>query len=222
MNFALVECVKERGREVLLTPPATKHTDPSEGHSMSADLSTVLSNHVYRWSLEQRLLDGVQRIAATGCWEWKRCRTLRGYGKIGVKRQPPADTHRLSYALYCGPLAPGKYICHRCDNPACCNPVHLFQGSPQDNTTDMVAKGRQRHLRGSQVAKTKLTEADVVRIRREYAEGRPRAELASETGLDPSTITSIARGRIWKHVPGAVPPRGKGRKPKSKAETTPC
>lgn len=76
-----------------------------------------------------------------GCWEWTTPRDAQGYGHIqhNGKRY---KAHRLSYLLNVGPFPAEQVICHRCDNPPCCNPEHLFAGTQSDNAQDMVRKGR--------------------------------------------------------------------------------
>lgn len=75
------------------------------------------------------------------CWEWQRSRRIQGYGQFWFQGKLWGAS-RLAYHLTHGAIPEGKLICHTCDNPPCCNPNHLFAGTPRDNTLDMYRKGR--------------------------------------------------------------------------------
>jgi hypothetical protein len=137
-----------------------------------------------------------------GCWVWEGVRS-DGYGVLydsDTKRQE--RTHRLSYALAYGPIPVGLYVLHRCDNPPCVRPDHLFLGTHLDNIADMVAKGRV--ARGERNAWAQLTEAAVVYIRTSRDSGVPAAVLAAEIGVSERTIRKVDVGLRWAHV---GPPR---------------
>ena len=91
--------------------------------------------------VKNRLLKNVE-VNQNGCWEWTKTRLPRGYGLFRVLNQSYA--HRVSYVLYHGPLLKGMFVCHRCDNPPCVNPNHLFIGDAQINVDDMMSKGRSK------------------------------------------------------------------------------
>jgi hypothetical protein len=89
-------------------------------------------------SLDRRLKAGVTIDPKTGCHVWTGSKYGRGYGNLQIA------THRLAWELANGPIPEGLSILHRCDNPACCNPDHLFLGTQADNMADKVRKGRAR------------------------------------------------------------------------------
>lgn len=148
-------------------------------------------------ALARRFWPKVTRSA--GCWLWRGMIGTNGYGRLRNGRDEPVlYAHRVSYELNIGPIPNGMNVCHRCDNPPCVRPDHLFLGSDADNMADKVAKGRQE--RGAQHHAAKLTESDVVEIRRLY---RPRigvSALAERFGVSRRTIHDVATGRKWAHI----------------------
>jgi len=132
---------------------------------------------------------------ATGCLEWGRAQTKSGYGYFRW-RGHTVYVHRLALALRLGLDWDGGWqALHRCDNPPCFDPEHLFAGSAADNLADCIAKGR-RPILGE-----KLTEDAVRRIRELAALGdRPRRLIAEEFGITASMVDKIVWRTHWKHV----------------------
>jgi len=138
----------------------------------------------------------------TQCWEWQGFINPDGYGVLGATGETKGRSqlaHRIAYEEWVGEIPPGMSVCHRCDNPKCINPAHLFAGSHLDNMKDRDIKGRQ--AKGSQSGKSKLTEAQVEDILRRGLSGESsRGSLANEYKVTHDTISRILRREIWKHV----------------------
>lgn len=134
---------------------------------------------------------------ATGCMEWTRSCDRDGYGYVqagdSLKR-----VHRVAYERAKGPIPKGKWVLHRCDNPKCGNPEHLFLGGNKENVADKVAKGR--HAFGEKGGRAKLTEEAVVSIRTEYAKGERQVDLAKRYGVHQTQISLIVTRKEWAHV----------------------
>ncbi len=114
--------------------------------------------------------------------------------------------HRVAYELTYGPIPEGMFICHRCDNPICCNPSHLFAGTHADNMQDMITKRRGNipgisKFIGEENPTAKLTTEQVREIRKLYATGNySHEELAQLFGVGHGAIDNLLAGRSWKHV----------------------
>lgn len=98
----------------------------------------------YNRRMLQKLIERIL-IKPTGCWEWQAFRHKKGYGLTTYRRTNLA-AHRLAYTIVVGPIPEGQLVCHRCDNPPCCNPAHLFLGTMVDNAQDSADK--MRHFNG--------------------------------------------------------------------------
>jgi hypothetical protein len=145
-------------------------------------------------------------ITDTGCWVWTRAVNDAGYGLIRTGGRPDGWTervHRVAFALWVGPIECGVRVLHRCDNPPCFNPDHLFTGTAQDNTDDMLKKGRWRQPRtfiGEDGTNAKLRQADVEIVIERLLRGDTRTAIAQDFGVTIGAISRIAVGKNWKHL----------------------
>lgn len=96
----------------------------------------------------ERFWTHVKKGDPNSCWFWNGARDPTGYGhyRTGVGHRTSA--HRFAYSSTVGPIPVGLFVCHHCDNRACCNPSHLWLGTAKDNTRDMITKGRGRYGQG--------------------------------------------------------------------------
>ena len=148
-----------------------------------------------RKTLEERFWEKVAKGGPDDCWEWQAAKR-GGYGRFDDNG--PIDAHRWVLERTLGrKLQAGELACHRCDNPPCVNPVHIFLGSPADNQADKARKGRAWRPKGSSHPSARLTEANVRAIRHS---NKPAADLARDFNVAPRTIRDALSGRTWSHV----------------------
>lgn len=102
-------------------------------------------------------------IQANGCWIYQGTQTSNGYGLL-CYRNKAWRTHRLAFKLWHGDVPAGHFVCHTCDTPLCCNPAHLFAGTPLQNTRDSVRKGRTRNQKKTHCPRGHALEGDNLRI----------------------------------------------------------
>ena len=145
-------------------------------------------------------------IKRGGCWEWDGKTDRRGYPFFELRREGRIvmhRAHRLSYEIHVGGIPHGMSVLHRCDNPPCTNPDHLFVGTARDNSDDKGSKDRQ--AKGGRLPQTKLTTAQVSDILSRLAiHPRQRGtatKIAHAFNVSRATISDIERGISWKHVP---------------------
>jgi len=130
----------------------------------------------------------------SGCYLWTGPVIEGGYGRIKVSRRTVL-AHRLAWEVHRGPIADDLCVCHRCDNPGCVNPDHLFLGTHAENMADRDAKGRCRPGSGVRQWKAKLTPVLVAEIR---ASSLLQRELAEIYGVTQKTISAVKTGIVWK------------------------
>jgi hypothetical protein len=147
----------------------------------------------------ERFWARVKKRGPTDCWPWLRGKNQCGYGEMMWERKPWLS-HRIAYTLKVGPIPSGLWVLHRCDNPGCCNPAHLWIGTAQDNSRDRENKGRGANRKGEKHPLAKLTASDVVKIRKLAANRIPRATIAERFGIHRMYVQLIVSKRRWKHI----------------------
>jgi hypothetical protein len=132
------------------------------------------------------------------CWEWTASKR-NGYGRIKVDKSM-LSVHRLVYEMTNGKISKEMSVCHKCDNPSCVNPDHLFLGTHSDNMRDMVSKNR-RDSKGSKNGRSLLTEPSVRIIKKLLLEGfMLQKDIASKFNVSISTISGINQDKTWRHI----------------------
>lgn len=135
------------------------------------------------------------------CWGWSGGFASYGYGQLappGGSRSGngPLRAHRVSYELHCGPIPEGMHVLHRCDNPPCSNPRHLFLGTGPDNSADMAAKGRS--TLGGRNPNAKITMEIARAIRADRETGLTYEEIGKRYDIRASNVWHIVQNRTWK------------------------
>lgn len=158
--------------------------------------------------MPRKAADFWSRVDKSGdCWLWVGSKDEKGYGTVRY-RGKTEKAHRVSWEIANAAPAGAMFVCHKCDNPSCVRPDHLFLGTNHDNALDRHMKGRSKALfvcgheinRGSSHPRTNLTEAIVIDIRNQHAAGVSQRDLAKEHGIHSSQISRIVNRRNWSHV----------------------
>ncbi len=138
-------------------------------------------------------------IADNGCWLWQAAKDQKGYGMFYIEGKV-RKANRASWMLHRDrPLTNNLLVCHKCDNPSCVNPDHLFLGSYSDNNNDAVSKGRNVPVPGTKNGRVVLTDQDVLLIR-QLAETEKVTAIAKLYPVSHQTISNIVSRKRWRHL----------------------
>lgn len=152
-------------------------------------------------NLENRLWKYIDKKSFNECWNWVgKSKHPNGYGQISAGRKNRFKAHRVMWILINGDIPKGYYICHKCDNPSCCNPNHLFLGTPKDNMIDRDNKGRgikPPNFYGSKHHNTKFNESDAIKI---LNDNRKYSEIAKDYNVCEMTIRRLKNRISWKNL----------------------
>lgn len=163
-------------------------------------------------SLAERVWRRVDKSGGPdACWPFAEAgRNAKGYGVLGGR--PKNLAHRVAYEAANGPIPDDLFVLHRCDNPPCCNPAHLFPGTNTDNMRDMSAKGRAADMRNERCGKAKLSDAQIAAIRSRWAAGETQRELTAEYGVSEGHLHRVVSGERRPAEDGSALP---GRSPEA-------
>ncbi len=134
------------------------------------------------------------------CWNWKAKKDIKGYGKTSLGNTIKTTlAHRIAYMMRHGVVTSDQCVCHHCDNPACCNPYHLFIGTHADNMNDKKQKGRAPKCEA--INTSKLTASQVLQIRETHKSGLARkTHTAKAFGVSRRAVSNILNGKSWCHI----------------------
>ncbi len=144
------------------------------------------------------------KVAKAGpdeCWNWQGAISKNGYGSFALHSKP-VTASRVAYWVATGVYPEKSLVLHTCDNRKCCNPAHLYLGDVKQNSRDMVERGRHKTgpVKGEQNGNAKLSETDVLEIKRQIAAGGKNQAIADRFGVTHQMISKIRCGHFWKHV----------------------
>lgn len=146
-------------------------------------------------TLAERFWEKVEKRSPEDCWEWTHCRTKFGYGRIANGDGKVVTTHRVSWQIHNGPIPEKMWVLHKCDNPPCVNPDHLFLGTGKENNLDCETKGRARRLHGTDNGNCKYSD-EIIEIVRSNT--MTEKMLREQYGISRGYVWKVRRGQFRK------------------------
>jgi len=169
---------------------------PRKKHAQAVSMAD-LEGVPKRYDIAARFWAKVKRGEPNECWEWIGATYNWGHGVMRAVDRKLFGAHRVSYVLHHGFIPAEIFVCHRCDNPKCVNPAHLFLGTPKDNLQDAASKNRMPF--GENHPKTKFSSESVAKVRSDSAHFTHR-ELAERHG--------VSRAMVWRILNGVARLKG--------------
>ena len=161
----------------------------------ASQLRKTKVNEEYKQKMRQRISEKSEIDEKTQCWNWKKYKNKDGRGYCHFNNKTIMAS-RASYLSFIGEISENLEVCHKCDNPSCVNPEHLFIGTHKDNIEDRDLKGR--GARGEKLGK--LKEQDILEIRNFREKGFSQQKIADIFKVRQTTISRILLGKTWNHI----------------------
>jgi len=185
--------------------PIAKLTNMKYGHSAGEPVR-FLPTHTRgpKRSASEKFWQFLEPGDSGSCWLWRGRINDGGYGVLSHSEDGKTQlfAHRLSYIIHFGEIPDGLWVLHKCDNPPCCNPNHLYAGTAQDNMDDVVERSRRtwHGQKGEFHPRAKLTEEQVRFIRSQVFRRGDRTRIAKRFGVSVSLVGMIINRKVWGHV----------------------
>jgi len=153
-------------------------------------------NHMLPSTPEDKFWSHVKKTS--GCWVWVGSKDGGGYGCFGSSWLDERKSHRISWIIYNGEIPPDFWVLHKCDNPSCVNPEHLYLGTHQDNVQDKIKRERQSRMIGMRNGRSILTPDDVIEMRKMYKRGDwSYRQLSWFFGVSQTQVARIMKKESW-------------------------